>query len=68
MGFPILVTWILLRVPHTNNQDLQGLGPTSDLDLLRVPHTNSQDLHGVSHTSDLDFNNAPLTSCHNLRR
>ena len=54
-GFPILMTWILLREPRTSSQDLRGVAHTNDLGLLMAPHTTSQDLQGVSHTNHLDF-------------
>ena len=66
-GFALLMTWILLRVPHTNNQDLQGLCPTNDLDLLRVPHTNNQDLQGVCPTNDLDLLGVPHRNSQDLQ-
>ena len=54
-GFPILMTWILLREPRTSSQDLRGVAHTNDLGLLMAPHTTSQDLQGVSHANHLDF-------------
>ena len=54
-GFPIQMTWILLRAPRTSSQDLRGVAHTNDLGLLMAPHTTSNDLQGVSHTNHLDF-------------
>ena len=45
-GFPILMTWILLRAPRTSSQDLRGVAHTNDLGLLMAPHTTSHDLQG----------------------
>ena len=46
-GLPILMTWILLRAPHTSSQDLHGVAHADDLGLLMAHHTKAMIYKGV---------------------